>query len=427
MINVARAWIGCNENDGTHRQIVDVYNSHKPLARGYAVKYTDSWCATFTSALAIKCNATDIVPIECSCAKLIEKAMKLGIWIENENRVPNPGELCLYDWDDTSNYPVTDNRGYPEHVGIVETVNNNKFIVIEGNYSNSVKRRTLDINGKFIRGFIAPRYDKEPVSDNTEKVIWDFLMSVFNNAYGVAGLMGNLYAESGLSSINLQNSGNRKLGKTDAEYTAEVDNGSYKKFVRDSIGYGLAQWTYWSRKESLLNFAKSKNASIGDLNMQLQFLEKELAGYKTVYKTVANAKSVREASDSVLTQYERPRDMSEAVKIKRAKYGQVYYDKYATSINIEPPTNVVKKIATEPAMKLDKSLAGTYKVTAKGGLHLRNGAGTNKLSMVILPEGTVVNNYGYYTPVSDTKWLYIQVTIKGVQYTGFSSSKYLQK
>ena len=98
-----------------------------------------------------------------------------------------------------------------------------------------------------------------------EEKIWNFLASKGLNAFGVAGLMGNLYAESALNPQNLQNTYEKKLGLSDAEYTAAVDSGSYTGFVRDSAGYGLAQWTYWSRKEALLAYAKAAKASIGDL------------------------------------------------------------------------------------------------------------------------------------------------------------------
>ena len=171
-------------------------------------------------------------------------------------------------------------------------------------------------------------------STNEEK-IWNFLMSKFNNAYGVAGLMGNLYAESGFRSENLQNTYEKSLGMTDTEYTTKVDNGTYTNFVKDKAGYGLAQWTYWSRKEKLLNYAKSKNKSIGDLEMQLEFLYQELQGYKAVFSTIQSAKTIREASDIVLTQYERPADQSTAVQEKRAGFGQTSYDKFAkkTTLN----------------------------------------------------------------------------------------------
>lgn len=165
--------------------------------------------------------------------------------------------------------------------------------------------------------------------DNTEK-IWKYLKSKGLNDYGAAGLMGNLHAESGLNPKNLQNSYEKKLGYTDAQYTAAVDNGKYKNFVKDSAGYGLAQWTYWSRKQALIDFCKTAGTSIGDLDMQLNFLWKELSdGYRGVINVLMNATSIIEASNTVLLQFERPADQSASVQLKRAEYGQAYYDKYA--------------------------------------------------------------------------------------------------
>ena len=162
-----------------------------------------------------------------------------------------------------------------------------------------------------------------------EKDIWAFLLAKIGNEYGVAGLMGNIYAESGLRANNLQNSFEKSLGMTDAEYTEAVDKGTYQNFVHDGAGYGLCQWTFWSRKQNLFAFKRSAGVSIGDCKMQLEFLYKELSeGYKSVLNGLKTAKSVRAASDIVLTQYERPRDQSEGMKEKRASYGQVYYDKY---------------------------------------------------------------------------------------------------
>ena len=180
---------------------------------------------------------------------------------------------------------------------------------------------------------------KLPITD-TEKTIWDFLYGKLGNAYGAAGMMGNLYAESALRPTNLQNAYEKKLGLSDAEYTAAVDNGSYTYFVRDSAGYGLAQWTYWSRKQALLQFAQAAGKSIGDLQMQLDFLWQELQGYKTVLETLKTATSVRQASDSVLKGYERPADQGDAVQEKRAGYGQGYYDKYASAAPAQPSDTV---------------------------------------------------------------------------------------
>ena len=167
-------------------------------------------------------------------------------------------------------------------------------------------------------------------TNNAEK-IWNFLSGKGLTAYGIAGLMGNLYAESGLIPTNLQNSYEKKLGMNDVEYTAAVDAGTYTNFVRDSAGYGLAQWTYWSRKEALLNYAKAAKTSIGDLETQLGFLWKELNGYTAVLKVLKSAATIREASDIVLTQFERPADQGEGVRKARASYGQKYFDQYAST------------------------------------------------------------------------------------------------
>ena len=165
---------------------------------------------------------------------------------------------------------------------------------------------------------------------NTEEKIWSYLKARGLTDAGAAGLMGNLYAESGLRANNLQNSYGGKLGMADAEYTEMVDKGSYTNFARDSAGYGLCQWTYWSRKEALLAYAKAAGKSIGDLEMQLDFLMKELStGYKVVLTTLKTTTSVRAASDAVMLQFERPADQSETAKARRASYGQKYFDKYA--------------------------------------------------------------------------------------------------
>lgn len=160
-LSQARSWLGCKESDGSHKKIIDLYNSHKPLARGYKVKYSDSWCATFVSACAIACGYTDLIPLECSCVQMIELAKKKGIWVENENRTPNPGDIILYDWQDSGS---GDNKGAADHVGIVEKVSRKTITVIEGNYGDAVKRRELQVNGRYIRGYICPKFDSKSSS-----------------------------------------------------------------------------------------------------------------------------------------------------------------------------------------------------------------------------------------------------------------------
>ena len=157
----------------------------------------------------------------------------------------------------------------------------------------------------------------------SEATIWSFFKKKGLSDCGVAGLMGNLYAESGLKPTNLQNTYEKKLGMSDADYTAQIDAGIYQDFVHDSAGYGLAQWTFWSRKQNLLAFALSRGKSIGDLEMQLDFLWKELTeSYTSLVNILKTATSVRAASDAVLVQFERPADQSETAKARRASYGQ---------------------------------------------------------------------------------------------------------
>lgn len=169
LIAQARSWLGCRESNGSHRKIIDTYNSHKPLARGYAVRYTDAWCATFVSACSIKCGMTDIIPTECGCSQMIQLFKKLGEWAENDARRPNPSDVIFYDWQDSGR---GDNVGNPDHVGIVEKVSGNNITVIEGNCSNAVKRRTIAINSRYIRGYNVPKYDASAPAAPSGKAVY---------------------------------------------------------------------------------------------------------------------------------------------------------------------------------------------------------------------------------------------------------------
>lgn len=150
IINQAKSWIGCKESDGSHKKIIDVYNSQKTLARNYKVKYTDSWCAVFVSACAVKCSATDIIPTECSCGNMITLMKNKGIWIEDDTITPKAGDIIFYDWDNKD--------GWPEHVGLVEKVSGKTITAIEGNKSDAVGRRTITVGNASIRGYGRPKY-----------------------------------------------------------------------------------------------------------------------------------------------------------------------------------------------------------------------------------------------------------------------------
>ena len=165
VVATAKKYLGCKESDGSHRKIIDRYNSHKPLARGYAMKYTDAWCATFVSAVSIELGLTDIMPTECGCPQMIALYQKLGRWQENENYTPKPGDVIFYDWQDGTDYVATDNKGSPDHVGIVVSVSGGVITVIEGNKDDAVGTRTVKRNGRYIRGYGLPNYSSKVTAD----------------------------------------------------------------------------------------------------------------------------------------------------------------------------------------------------------------------------------------------------------------------
>ena len=185
IVSIMQGWIGLKRSDRSHAPIIDTYNGNKPLPRGYAVTYNDAYCATTTSAAAIKAGYTDIIPVECSCYYLIEKAKAMGIWQENDAYIPAPGDEVLYDWDDGPNYATTDNRGTPEHVGMVEAVSGGTIKVMEGNMSGGVVgRRNLQVNGRYIRGFICPNYASKATEKAPEKSIDEIATEVLAGRWG---------------------------------------------------------------------------------------------------------------------------------------------------------------------------------------------------------------------------------------------------
>ena len=273
-----------------------------------------------------------------------------------------------------------------------------------------------------------------PATDNPS-TIWNYFKEKGLNDFAVAGIMGNIYAESGFKPTNLQNAYEKKLGYTDDSYTAAVDNGSYGNFVKDSAGYGLAQWTYWSRKQALLEYARSVGKSIGDLSMQLDFMWKEMQGYKSMMTTLNSATSVLEASNAVLLQYERPADQSESAQNRRAGYGQTYYEKYAGKAATPAPTGTLYRVQVGAYSKrenADRQLAavqgkgfdalikkvgelykvqtGAYsvKVNAEAQIDRLKAAGFTDAYITTESGGTVVAT----TPQEEEKPSYITYTVK---------------
>lgn len=319
VVDLVTSWEGKNEADGSYKSIIDIYNTlaAAQLPRRTRMVYGWAWCACTWSALAVKLGYLPIMPIEISCYYLIENAKKLGVWQENDAHVPQQGDAVLYDWEDSG---AGDNTGTPDHVGTVIYVNQSAgyMVVMEGNYSNAVKRRTISLNGRYIRGFVTPKYD------------------------------------SGAVAAPAQDAGKSLSTVAHEVIAGQWGNGAARKAALEAKGYN------YDKVQAEVNRIVNGSAATPKSDMQDQ---------------------------------------------------------------AQP---IMKKVtATCYARQKDVSLSGSYVTTEN--LYCRNDAGTNKKALCLIPAGTKVKNYGFYNTANGVKWLYIQFTMDGVQYTGFSSIEYLKK
>ena len=213
----------------------------------------------------------------------------------------------------------------------------------------------------------------ELVGRNTEEKIWNFLIANGYTKAGTSGLMANLYAESGLIPNNLENSRADELG-SDTYYTAAVNDKTYTKdqFVNDKAGYGLAQWTYYTRKRALYEATVEKGISIADLGGQLTYLIYELrTSYSSLNKFLKSTDNVQEACDRVLKEFERPAILNYK---SRRDYAFKYYDKYVDAKVVNNPNQKVEMETVEVSKKeettvipdtgVDYSKYKTYKVVS---------------------------------------------------------------
>lgn len=320
VVDLVNSWEGKNEADGSHKSIIDIYNTIPAgeLPRKTKMQYGWAWCACTWSALAVTLKYLAIMPIEISCFYLIEAAKKMGVWQENDAHIPKPGDAVLYDWDDSG---AGDNTGNPDHVGTVTYVNADSgyMVVTEGNYANAVKKRTISLNGRYIRGFITPKYDDGAVAE-PERTGGKSVSEVAHEA--IAGQWGN---------------------------------GAERKRNMEAAGYCY------------------------------EFVQAEI-------NRILNGGAEKAENDNSADQ-----SQPIARKVKATCYANGY----------------------------DVAVAGTYITTAD--LYCRNDAGKNKKALCLIPAGTAVKCYGYYNMSGGVKWLYIQFTMNGTQFTGFSSGEFLKK
>lgn len=155
LVDKALTFVGTTEGSIVHKWIVDTYNKIDPLPRGYKVKYTDAWCATFVTVCAQMADMLDIIPAECGCPEMVRKFQSMGRWQERDDYRPGLGDIAFYDW---GNNPTGDNRGTPAHVGIVTAVYSDSFVITEGNRSDAVRNITVKVNDSNLRGFGLPDF-----------------------------------------------------------------------------------------------------------------------------------------------------------------------------------------------------------------------------------------------------------------------------
>ena len=324
-----RGWHGGGSSNNTH----------------IGVEMCEPACIKYVGGSSFTCS--DTATAKAVAKRTYEAAVELFAYLCKMYSLDPLGDGVIVSHREGHSRGIASNHGDPEHLwnqlGMGYTMTT---------FRNAVKAQLS-----------ADTKKETPAATLNEETIWNYLYGKLGNAYGTAGLMGNLYAESALRPTNLQNTYEKKLGYSDAEYTTAVDNGSYGNFIKDSAGYGLAQWTYWSRKQALLEFAKAEGKSIGDLSMQLDFIWKELTeSYSGLLTTLKTATSVRDASTAVLTIYERPADQGESVQTKRASYGQTYYDKYA--VVVYPEKLTVGYYRVRKSWDDKKSQLGAYRILA---------------------------------------------------------------
>lgn len=183
VLNVMRSWVGYNEVNKKYLEILNVYNSHKPLARGYAIKPSDEWCDACVSAAAIKAGAVDLIGTEVGVEKHVAIFKRKGIWIEDGTITPRPGDVIVFNWDDNTQ----PNDGNSDHIGYVESVSGGKITTLEGNMGEKVGRRTIPVGYGYIRGFARPKYAASSggnTPSNPTKSIDELAKEVINGLWG---------------------------------------------------------------------------------------------------------------------------------------------------------------------------------------------------------------------------------------------------
>lgn len=170
VLNNARSYLGTQQGDGKHRELVKKYNAVKPLPVGYALKQADDWCAAFVTVIGDISEASGYIGRECGVQRFIQVFRNKGTW--RGLKKPVAGDIIVFDWQ---------KNGWADHIGFVEKVEGNQVTTIEGNMSRRVARRTIVWNDWRVTGYARPKY---PASSKPGKSVSDIAREVIAKKWG---------------------------------------------------------------------------------------------------------------------------------------------------------------------------------------------------------------------------------------------------
>lgn len=421
VLDVMRSWLGFSEANGKFKQIIDLYNSHKPLARGYKVKYSDEWCDTCVSAAAIKAGAVDLIGTECGCEEHVKIFKKLGIWNEDGTVTPEPGWIIVYNWDDDTQ----PNDGYSDHIGYVEEVVDGVITALEGNKGEAVARRRLAVGDGNIRGYAMPRYAGVGVpSTPTEStgtgapsktVLWKGTVTA--DSLNVRTWAGT---NNGLCSFSPLKSG----ATVDVCDSVTASDGSTWYYICYNCKYGFVHSAYVQRSGG----GTGGSGSAGSGNSSGSALSKNSQWKGTVTADSLNVRTWA-GTENGLCSFSPLKngsvvDVCDSIK---ANDGDTwYYIKYNGKYGFVHSSYVKKQSGSSSSSSggLSKTVKWTGTVTASA-LNVRTWAGTEnkECSFSPLPHGAKVGVCSSLKANDGSTWYYIKYNGK----YGFVHSDYVSR
>lgn len=219
--------------------------------------------------------------------------------------------------------------------------------------------------------------------------IWTRLKNKGFSDYACAAIMGNMQQESAFRSNNVED----RSGIPDETYTAQVDNGSYSypRFISDAYGYGLCQWTYYTRKITLYNLAKQRGVSIADEQMQIDLLCQELqSDYHSVYDVLMSDASLYDMTAKFMRTFENPADQSAGAINYRVQLASAVYEEFAGSV---PDPEPEPEPQPEPQEDTPTTPYWKPRMLCKGMV----GADVGVLQWILIANGyTIEDEYGVF-------------------------------